>query len=83
MPFKVATIEYTWIQCLFSPAEHREKINKSFTDVSEINIVQVPYLPSSRTQTQNVMKLLHGRTGCLADLGSGDGRLVRLKHIFM
>ncbi|XP_016147010.1 protein FAM173B-like isoform X3 [Sinocyclocheilus grahami] len=33
-----------------------------------------PYV--SRTQTQNVMKLLHGRAGCLADLGSGDGRLV-------
>ncbi|XP_067270192.1 ATP synthase subunit C lysine N-methyltransferase isoform X2 [Pseudorasbora parva] len=38
--------------------------------------LKVPYLPSSRIQTQNVMKLLHGRTGCLADLGSGDGRLV-------
>ncbi|XP_066500178.1 ATP synthase subunit C lysine N-methyltransferase isoform X4 [Hoplias malabaricus] len=36
----------------------------------------VPYLPSSATQTQNVMRLLHGRAGCLADLGSGDGRLV-------
>lgn len=39
-------------------------------------VVQVPYLPSSRVQTQNTMKLLEGRTGCLADLGSGDGRLV-------
>ncbi|XP_056585842.1 ATP synthase subunit C lysine N-methyltransferase isoform X5 [Triplophysa dalaica] len=38
--------------------------------------LKVPYLPSSRTQTQNVMKLLHGRAGSLADLGSGDGRLV-------
>ncbi|NP_001107079.1 uncharacterized protein LOC567059 [Danio rerio] len=38
--------------------------------------LKVPYLPSSRTQTQNVMKLLRGRAGCLADLGSGDGRLV-------
>lgn len=45
-----------------------------------MNIVQVPYLPSSRTQTQNVMKLLHGRAGSLADLGSGDGRLVSLKR---
>ncbi|XP_056585839.1 ATP synthase subunit C lysine N-methyltransferase isoform X2 [Triplophysa dalaica] len=43
--------------------------------------LKVPYLPSSRTQTQNVMKLLHGRAGSLADLGSGDGRLVSLKHI--
>ncbi|XP_066500176.1 adenine nucleotide translocase lysine N-methyltransferase isoform X2 [Hoplias malabaricus] len=38
--------------------------------------LKVPYLPSSATQTQNVMRLLHGRAGCLADLGSGDGRLV-------
>ncbi|XP_054629855.1 ATP synthase subunit C lysine N-methyltransferase isoform X1 [Dunckerocampus dactyliophorus] len=36
----------------------------------------VPYLPSSKDQTLNIMKLLEGRTGCLADLGSGDGRLV-------
>ncbi|XP_041957924.1 ATP synthase subunit C lysine N-methyltransferase isoform X3 [Alosa sapidissima] len=38
--------------------------------------MQVPYLPSSKTQTQNVMNLLHGRRGRLVDLGSGDGRLV-------
>ncbi|XP_030638623.1 ATP synthase subunit C lysine N-methyltransferase [Chanos chanos] len=38
--------------------------------------LKVPYLPSSKTQTQNVLRLLHGRRGCLADLGSGDGRLV-------
>ncbi|XP_066567508.1 ATP synthase subunit C lysine N-methyltransferase isoform X2 [Amia ocellicauda] len=38
--------------------------------------LKVPYLPSSNTQTQNVMKLLDGRRGHLADLGSGDGRLV-------
>uniref|UniRef100_A0A3Q0QYY1 Si:dkey-190g11.3 n=1 Tax=Amphilophus citrinellus TaxID=61819 RepID=A0A3Q0QYY1_AMPCI len=36
----------------------------------------VPYLPSSKDQTANVMKLLEGRSGRLADLGSGDGRLV-------
>ncbi|KAM9857985.1 ATP synthase subunit C lysine N-methyltransferase isoform 3-T3 [Aulostomus maculatus] len=36
----------------------------------------VPYLPSSKDQTLNVMKLLRGRRGHLADLGSGDGRLV-------
>ncbi|XP_041642623.1 ATP synthase subunit C lysine N-methyltransferase isoform X2 [Cheilinus undulatus] len=36
----------------------------------------VPYLPSSKDQTLNTMKLLEGRTGRLADLGSGDGRLV-------
>lgn len=39
-------------------------------------VVQVPYLPSSKDQTANVMKLLEGRSGRLADLGSGDGRLV-------
>nr|XP_019958296.1 PREDICTED: protein FAM173B-like [Paralichthys olivaceus] len=38
--------------------------------------LKVPYLPSSKNQTQNIMKLLEGRTGRLADLGSGDGRLV-------
>lgn len=36
----------------------------------------VPYLPSSKVQTFNTMKLLEGRKGRLADLGSGDGRLV-------
>lgn len=38
--------------------------------------LKVPYLPSSKEQTLNTMKLLEGRTGRLADLGSGDGRLV-------
>ncbi|XP_036384921.1 adenine nucleotide translocase lysine N-methyltransferase-like [Megalops cyprinoides] len=38
--------------------------------------LKVPYMPSSTAQTQNVMKLLEGRKGRLADLGSGDGRLV-------
>ncbi|XP_067087149.1 adenine nucleotide translocase lysine N-methyltransferase isoform X3 [Osmerus mordax] len=38
--------------------------------------LKVPYLPSSTAQTLSVMKLLEGRTGRLADLGSGDGRLV-------
>ncbi|XP_034547276.1 adenine nucleotide translocase lysine N-methyltransferase isoform X2 [Notolabrus celidotus] len=38
--------------------------------------LKVPYLPSSKDQTLNVMKLLDGRTGRLAELGSGDGRLV-------
>ncbi|XP_008416617.1 protein FAM173B isoform X3 [Poecilia reticulata] len=36
----------------------------------------VPYLPSSKDQAQNVMKLLQGRRGRLADLGAGDGRLI-------
>ncbi|TKS78508.1 Protein FAM173B [Collichthys lucidus] len=39
---------------------------------------QVPYLPSSKDQTLNIMKLLEGRTGRLADLGSGDGRVTNL-----
>ncbi|XP_029915131.1 protein N-lysine methyltransferase FAM173A isoform X2 [Myripristis murdjan] len=38
--------------------------------------LKVPYLPSSKDQTLNIMRLLEGRTGHLADLGSGDGRLV-------
>nr|XP_033474317.1 adenine nucleotide translocase lysine N-methyltransferase isoform X2 [Epinephelus lanceolatus] len=38
--------------------------------------LKVPYLPSSKVQTLNIMQLLEGRTGRLADLGSGDGRLV-------
>ncbi|XP_069819630.1 ATP synthase subunit C lysine N-methyltransferase-like [Dendropsophus ebraccatus] len=38
--------------------------------------LKVPYLPSSKTQTANVVKLLQRRKGRLADLGSGDGRLV-------
>nr|XP_046243624.1 adenine nucleotide translocase lysine N-methyltransferase [Scatophagus argus]XP_046243625.1 adenine nucleotide translocase lysine N-methyltransferase [Scatophagus argus]XP_046243626.1 adenine nucleotide translocase lysine N-methyltransferase [Scatophagus argus]XP_046243627.1 adenine nucleotide translocase lysine N-methyltransferase [Scatophagus argus] len=38
--------------------------------------LQVPYLPSSKDQTLNIMKLLEGRTGRLVDLGSGDGRVV-------
>ncbi|XP_010887920.2 adenine nucleotide translocase lysine N-methyltransferase [Esox lucius] len=38
--------------------------------------LKVPYVPSGKAQTMNVMKLLEGREGRLADLGSGDGRLV-------
>uniref|UniRef100_A0A3P8WBZ7 Uncharacterized protein n=1 Tax=Cynoglossus semilaevis TaxID=244447 RepID=A0A3P8WBZ7_CYNSE len=39
-------------------------------------VLVVPYLPSSKDQTLHTMKLLEGRRGRLADLGSGDGRLV-------
>lgn len=39
-------------------------------------IFQVPYIPASKTQVDNVMKLLRGRQGSLVDLGSGDGRIV-------
>ncbi|KAK9522873.1 hypothetical protein VZT92_019312 [Zoarces viviparus] len=38
--------------------------------------LKVPYLPSSKVQTLNIIQLLEGRTGRLADLGSGDGRVV-------
>uniref|UniRef100_A0A671MPT0 Adenine nucleotide translocase lysine methyltransferase n=1 Tax=Sinocyclocheilus anshuiensis TaxID=1608454 RepID=A0A671MPT0_9TELE len=37
--------------------------------------LKVPFLPSTIEQTVNVIKLLEGRKGHLADLGSGDGRL--------
>ncbi|XP_071389420.1 adenine nucleotide translocase lysine N-methyltransferase isoform X1 [Centroberyx affinis] len=42
--------------------------------------LQVPYLPASKTQVQNVMTLLRGRQGTLVDLGSGDGRIVLEAH---
>ncbi|XP_056117709.1 adenine nucleotide translocase lysine N-methyltransferase [Rhinichthys klamathensis goyatoka] len=38
--------------------------------------LQVPYMPASRAQVCNVMTLLKGRSGGIADLGSGDGRIV-------
>ncbi|XP_018121456.1 adenine nucleotide translocase lysine N-methyltransferase isoform X2 [Xenopus laevis] len=38
--------------------------------------LRVPFLPSSKCQTTNVLKLLKGREGKFVDLGSGDGRLV-------
>ncbi|XP_030624192.1 ATP synthase subunit C lysine N-methyltransferase-like [Chanos chanos] len=38
--------------------------------------LKVPFLPSPKEQVSNVMNLLEGRKGLLADLGSGDGRLV-------
>lgn len=44
--------------------------------------LKVPFLPSTKKQTENVMKLLEGGQGQLADLGSGDGRLVSQNQIF-
>ncbi|XP_040296695.1 adenine nucleotide translocase lysine N-methyltransferase [Bufo bufo] len=38
--------------------------------------LQVPYVPASAKQVENVMTLLRGRAGKMADLGSGDGRIV-------
>lgn len=42
--------------------------------------LQVPYIPASRAQVQNVMTLLRCRKGDLVDLGSGDGRIVLEAH---
>ncbi|XP_030067802.1 adenine nucleotide translocase lysine N-methyltransferase [Microcaecilia unicolor] len=38
--------------------------------------LQVPYIPASSQQVENVMALLKGRSGKMVDLGSGDGRIV-------
>ncbi|XP_056309162.1 adenine nucleotide translocase lysine N-methyltransferase [Danio aesculapii] len=38
--------------------------------------LQVPYIPASKAQVSNVMTLMKGRSGGIADLGSGDGRIV-------
>ncbi|XP_027718777.1 protein N-lysine methyltransferase FAM173A [Vombatus ursinus] len=38
--------------------------------------LQVPYVPSSRQQVENVLNVLRGRSGKMVDLGSGDGRIV-------
>ncbi|KAM3826686.1 adenine nucleotide translocase lysine N-methyltransferase isoform 2-T2 [Vipera latastei] len=40
--------------------------------------LQVPYIPASAQQVQNVMRLFKGRSGKIVDLGSGDGRIVNL-----
>ncbi|XP_060548941.1 adenine nucleotide translocase lysine N-methyltransferase isoform X3 [Pantherophis guttatus] len=40
--------------------------------------LQVPYVPASAKQIENVMQLLKGRSGKIVDLGSGDGRIVNL-----
>ncbi|KAG7505714.1 hypothetical protein JOB18_038325 [Solea senegalensis] len=42
--------------------------------------LQVPYIPASKVQVDNVMRLLSGRKGGLVDLGSGDGRIVLEAH---
>ncbi|XP_067468516.1 ATP synthase subunit C lysine N-methyltransferase isoform X1 [Thunnus thynnus] len=54
----------------------RARWTRKYDDQEQIISSLVPYLPSSKDQTLNTMKLLEGRTGRLADLGSGDGRLV-------
>ncbi|XP_041855795.1 adenine nucleotide translocase lysine N-methyltransferase [Melanotaenia boesemani] len=42
--------------------------------------LQVPYIPASKAQVQNVMTLMRDRSGALVDLGSGDGRIVLEAH---
>ncbi|XP_040013302.1 adenine nucleotide translocase lysine N-methyltransferase [Xiphias gladius] len=42
--------------------------------------LQVPYIPASKAQVDNVMTLLRSRKGGLVDLGSGDGRIVLEAH---
>ncbi|XP_077172496.1 adenine nucleotide translocase lysine N-methyltransferase isoform X2 [Paroedura picta] len=42
--------------------------------------LQVPYVPASVKQVENVMSLLAGRSGKMVDLGSGDGRIVLEAH---
>ncbi|XP_008327972.1 adenine nucleotide translocase lysine N-methyltransferase [Cynoglossus semilaevis] len=42
--------------------------------------LQVPYIPASKLQVENVMALLKGRKGGFVDLGSGDGRIVLEAH---
>ncbi|XP_068613514.1 adenine nucleotide translocase lysine N-methyltransferase-like [Brachionichthys hirsutus] len=42
--------------------------------------LQVPYIPASKAQVDNVMTLLKCRKGGLVDLGSGDGRIVLEAH---
>lgn len=45
------------------------------------HVFQVPYIPASKAQVNNVMNLLKGRKGGLVDLGSGDGRIVSINRV--
>ncbi|XP_076840971.1 ATP synthase subunit C lysine N-methyltransferase [Brachyhypopomus gauderio] len=38
--------------------------------------VCLPFVPATTTQVKNVMNVLQTRSGTLADIGSGDGRIV-------
>ncbi|NXL92748.1 F173B methyltransferase, partial [Alectura lathami] len=38
--------------------------------------VCLPFVPATTAQVENVLKMLRGRSGPLADIGSGDGRIV-------
>ncbi|XP_075068860.1 ATP synthase subunit C lysine N-methyltransferase isoform X2 [Mixophyes fleayi] len=36
----------------------------------------LPYVPATKTQVENVLKMLQHRKGLVVDIGSGDGRIV-------
>ena len=38
----------------------------------------LPFVPATDTQVRNVFSALRGRSGTLIDIGSGDGRIVRI-----
>ncbi|KAM6918248.1 ATP synthase subunit C lysine N-methyltransferase [Xenentodon cancila] len=38
--------------------------------------VCLPFVPATEAQVENVLKVLRARSGTLADIGSGDGRIV-------
>ena len=38
----------------------------------------LPYVPATPVQTQTILRHIRGRPGKVVDLGSGDGRVVRL-----
>lgn len=38
--------------------------------------VCLPFVPATTAQVENVLGVLRGRSGTLADIGSGDGRIV-------
>ncbi|XP_038030809.1 ATP synthase subunit C lysine N-methyltransferase isoform X2 [Anas platyrhynchos] len=44
--------------------------------VPALRKVCLPFVPATSAQIQNVLKMLQGRSGSLADIGSGDGRVV-------
>lgn len=57
-------------------------ISTFFLSEAISTIFQVPYMPASKAQVNNVMTLLRGRKGGLVDLGSGDGRIVSIIRTF-
>ena len=42
--------------------------------------VCLPFVPATSTQVRNVLDVLRARSGTLADIGSGDGRIG--SHLF-